>query len=128
MINILIAEDNRTTYTILKNYINKYFLTEEDVDFTVDIAHNGQIALDMVQKKTYDILFLDIVMPKVDGFEFLDFLKSYDIKYPYICVTTALWEDNYEDILTKKGASSWVIKPYNKKTIFIELDKFFKNK
>ena len=125
MVKILIVEDNRTTFTILESYIKKYFATKMAIDFTVDVALNGKDGLDMIQKEVYDILFLDIVMPKVDGFEFLDYIKSHNITAPYICVTTALWEDNYEELFSNKGASSWVLKPYNKQTIFEQLDKFF---
>jgi len=40
----------------------------EDVGFVVDIANNGQEALDMVQASSYDLVFMDLQMPVMDGY------------------------------------------------------------
>ena len=44
--------------------------------YDVEGADGGRAALDMVDKKDYDFIFLDIKMPDVDGFEVLDYVKT----------------------------------------------------
>ena len=58
--HILLVEDNE---------INQEVATEllRDAGFTVDVANNGQIALDMVQTAIYDLVFMDMQMPVMDG-------------------------------------------------------------
>ena len=57
---ILLVEDNE---------INQQVATEllQDAGFVVDVASNGQIAVDMVQTASYDLVFMDMQMPVMDG-------------------------------------------------------------
>lgn len=54
---ILIAEDNRINQIVVKNMLHQLGYRD------IDIAKNGKEAVEMVQKKTYDLLFMDIHMP-----------------------------------------------------------------
>lgn len=48
----------------------------EDSEFTCDTCENGKIAIEKIQTTQYDLIITDIMMPEVDGFEFLEFLRS----------------------------------------------------
>lgn len=73
MSNILLVEDDammREAFTIILN------LRDE---FTVAAAENGSAALDLCKQNTYDVILLDIMMPVMDGIEFL---RQYRTLFP----------------------------------------------
>jgi|SRR3989339_712589 len=55
--------------------------------FDVATAHNGESALDFLTKNQVDIVLLDIIMPKLDGFGFLDALRRKGISVPIIVLS-----------------------------------------
>ena len=79
-ISILVAEDNlinqKVARTIFKN-----------VGFEIDIAKNGLEVLDMMKKKHYDAIFMDIMMPEMDGYQATTELRANGHKLPIIAMT-----------------------------------------
>ncbi|MBN1182857.1 MAG: response regulator [Bacteroidales bacterium] len=79
-ISILVAEDNlinqKVARTIFKN-----------VGFDIDIAKNGFEVVDMMKKKHYDVIFMDIMMPEMDGYQATTELRSMGHKLPIIAMT-----------------------------------------
>ncbi len=66
-------------------------LLQDDKDLeTLDIAESGETALEMLRESSYDILFLDIEMPGLNGFELLEHLRPG--KIPYVIFVTAYEE------------------------------------
>lgn len=61
---ILIVDDEDMIREVIKEY-------SEDVGYQTDEAEDGKIALEKINKNTYDLLILDIMMPEVDGFTVL---------------------------------------------------------
>lgn len=99
---ILIAEDEKA----LSKALTLKFTRE---GFTVTVANNGQEALDILDKEKFDVIVLDLVMPKVDGFAVLQKLKDMKNKVPLI-VTSNLSQE--EDMKRAKalGANEFFIK------------------
>ncbi|RLA80326.1 MAG: hypothetical protein DRG78_11205 [Epsilonproteobacteria bacterium] len=128
MINILIVEDEKVASIMLNKYIQKYFAKNDIENFQIDIAENGLEAVSMAQDTSYSMIFLDVVMPKLDGLGVLDNIRieHKNNHQPYVCMTTGLGKE--EDKLTfhQKGASSYAIKPYSRDTIYLMLDKYIK--
>lgn len=46
--------------------------------FECDVCENGRLGIEKVKENTYDLIITDIMMPEVDGYEFLDFLRTLD--------------------------------------------------
>ena len=67
--NVLIVDDNSMNLTLMKNLFKRSKLN-------VDLADSGKKCLELTQKKKYDIIFMDHMMPELDGVETLDLLRS----------------------------------------------------
>jgi CheY-like chemotaxis protein len=65
---VLVADDNEPTCTLLAALLHR--------DFTVDIASDGQEAIDRLRNRQYAAILIDLRMPRTDGFAALDFLKQ----------------------------------------------------
>jgi DNA-binding response OmpR family regulator len=104
MNRILIADDNEDIVNILKKFAEK-----ENLD--ADVAFDGQQALDMFDKNDYDLILLDIMMPKKDGYEVCKTIRKTSM-VPIIMIT-AKGED-YEKIMgLDLGADDYIVKPFS---------------
>ena len=61
-LNTLIVDDNKVNIIVLKKFLS-------DLGILADVAHNGKVALDMSRKNDYHLIFMDIHMPEMDGWE-----------------------------------------------------------
>lgn len=104
MTRILIADDNQDIVDILTRFARKE-------DLKVDAASDGQEALDLFEKKDYDLILLDIMMPKKDGYEVCKTIRKKSM-VPIIMIT-AKGED-YEKIMgLDLGADDYIVKPFS---------------
>lgn len=109
--NLLIVDDEEPLRELLESE-----LSESD-EFTVDLAADGGEAINRIQAKVYDVVLLDIRMPRVNGIEVLSFVQEYSPTTQVIILT------NYADIKTaiqtiKLGAYDFLAKPYDIEEIF----------
>lgn len=106
--HVLIVEDD----TFLENIYKTKFEME---GFRVTIVDNGGSALEEVKKKKPDIILLDILLPKLDGFAVLDLLKAEkEVKdIPVILLTNLGQKDDVEKGL-EIGAVDYLIKAHFK--------------
>ena len=77
--------------------------------FESETAFDGLDALEVLAKKNFDLIILDLVMPRMDGFEFLAELKSRKINVPVI-VTTNLSQDEDAKRARDLGAIDYFVK------------------
>ena len=96
----------------MSNIYQKKFEME---GFKVSLAENGEVGLDAAKKKKPDIILLDILMPKMDGFAVLKELKKDDsVKdIPVILLTNLGQKDDVEKGL-EMGAVDYLIKAHFK--------------
>ena len=78
--------------------------------YQTDIAANGREALDLLGHNRYDLLLLDIIMPKVNGFAVLEQLKKQGKGKPQIIVTTNLEQDDDRKRALELGAIDYLVK------------------
>lgn len=101
---ILIAEDETELAKGLK------FLLEKN-KFTVDVVHDGEEALNYFQSREYDVVILDIMMPKVNGLEVLRQIREAGSKVPVLMLTAkAEIEDRVAGL--EAGADDYLPKPF----------------
>ena len=122
MINILLIDDIETNVSMLKFVIQSYF-DKKKIEHHIDIAENGLEAVGLFFIKQYDIIFLDIIMPKYDGYGVLKTIRHSDKKVlPYICMVTAVTDENQIELFKENGANSYIIKPFENAIIHQVLD------
>ncbi|WP_020586787.1 sigma-54-dependent transcriptional regulator [Desulfobacter curvatus] len=102
---ILVVDDDRTHRDMLKTLLTKwgYFIEEAD---------DGQVAIDMVETKPYDLILMDIKMIKVSGLVALSEIKKINPAIPVIIMTAFSSVQTAVDAL-KKGAYDYLTKPFD---------------
>ena len=105
-VNILLAEDNYVNQVLFKKILKK-------LNLDCDIANNGEEAIKILQKKKYDILFLDLQMPVLDGKEVLRNIMQNNKTFGkiYIIVLTAEAIEETREICKMLGADDFITKP-----------------
>lgn len=101
---ILAVDDVSMNLIIIKNLLSEYF--------DVRVAKSGELALSILNKVNVDLILLDIEMPEMSGFEFLElFRKKPETKdIPVICVTShAEWSVINKAI--KAGVRDYIVRP-----------------
>jgi len=102
VLNILIVEDEQAISNLI--YVN---LTEEGYKCTC--ALDGRQAADFIEQETYDLILLDIMLPKIDGYELLEFIKP--LRTPVIFITAkGAVDDRIKGL--KLGADDYLTKPF----------------
>ncbi len=109
--NVLIVEDTPFFRTLEKQYF-------ESAGYKVETAIDGVDGLKKLTKKKYDILIVDIIMPRMDGYEFVREVKKNDSlkDIPCIAVTTLTSEESREKA-KKVGFDAYEIKIHKEKLL-----------
>ena len=80
MFRILVVDDDKNTRFLFKTILEK-------ANYTVLAASNGEEALEMMDKEHIDLAVLDVMMPKMDGYEFTKALRTADNNLPILMVS-----------------------------------------
>ena len=104
MQNMLIADDHRQIVSILEEYAKKE-------GFNVICAYDGEDALDKALETTFDIILLDVMMPKLDGFAVCREIRK--ISSVPIIMITARGEDFERIMGLDGGADDYIVKPFS---------------
>lgn len=80
MFNILVVDDDKNTRLLLKAVL-------ENENYNVFTANNGEEALKIMDKEHIDLAVIDIMMPKMDGYEFTETLRENDNNLPILMVS-----------------------------------------
>lgn len=101
---ILVIEDERDLNRIITKHLKKN-------NYSVDSCFDGQEALDFISYSEYDLIITDIMMPNVDGYEFIDKLRANKNNTPVIMLTA---KDTLEDKIVglDSGADDYIVKPF----------------
>ncbi|WP_346876217.1 response regulator transcription factor [Clostridium sp. UBA5712] len=102
MIKILTVEDEKP----ISNLIRINLL---DAGYDCECAFDGEQAIEMIEKNNYDLILLDIMLPKVDGYELFEYIKPLEI--PVIFLTA---KSDVKDMVKglKLGAEDYLTKPF----------------
>lgn len=116
---ILIIDDNKDISDALSLYA-------ESQGITCSVANEGRKGIDLLKKETFDLVLLDIAMPKFSGYDVIDLMKNeeiIDLKKIVVITASSLDESTVKKI-TSLGINSVVRKPISLEQLQELLDKF----
>ncbi len=103
MNDILIVEDEATISNLIKMALEKH-------GYSCETAFDGESAADMIESKRYDLILLDVMLPGINGFELIGYIKDFDT--PVIFITAKSDVDSRVHGLNL-GADDYIIKPFD---------------
>ena len=104
MSKILIADDNKQIVSILSEYA-------KSEGYETDEAYDGEIALNKAISNDYDMILLDVMMPKMDGFAVCREIRK--VSNVPIVMVTARGEDFERIMGLDTGADDYIVKPFS---------------
>ena len=110
---ILLAEDEEQLARVVTMAI-------QSLNYTVDVAHNGQEAVDLAATNAYDAIILDIMMPVKDGITALKEIRARGDR-TYIMMLTAKAEIDDRVLGLDTGADDYLTKPFSLKELLARL-------
>jgi CheY-like chemotaxis protein len=115
---ILVIEDNYLNQKLAKNVLNNF-------DFDVELASNGQIGLEMLKLKSYDLILMDIQMPELDGYQTTKIIRNtLKLSTPIIAMTAHSIVGEKEKCIAV-GMNDFISKPFNPDTLYHKIIKKF---
>ena len=119
-IQILIAEDNLINQEIILGLL-------ENTKMHIDIAQNGQEAINLHQKNNYSLILMDIQMPILDGYEATKVIRKTDPKIPIIAISASAMKEDIEKTL-EVGMNDHLNKPIEVNKLYETLIKYVSSK
>lgn len=120
---LLIAEDNSLNVVLMRNFMKQW-----EVDF--DIAENGFVAYELVQKNDYDLVLMDLQMPEMDGYQATTQIRKLPGKkyadLPIIALTASAMLD-IKDTAFAVGMNDYISKPFNPGDLYSKIAAHRKN-
>ncbi len=108
--SILLVEDNEVNVLVAKTFLNKW-------GATIDVAQNGQEAIDMFNPALHQLVLMDMHMPVMDGYEATRILRDRGVTTPIIALTASLPRE-IEDRIKSIGINDIVVKPFIPSELF----------
>lgn len=102
---VLLVEDNSINVSVATKFLKKWGLE-------VDVAQNGQIAVEMVQKNSYNLVLMDLQMPVMDGFEATKKIRESEKRALPIIALSADALKETKDKVFKYEMNDYVLKPF----------------
>ncbi len=118
MFNVLVVEDDKNLKKLMTTYLKRN-------NYTVFEANNGLQALDIIDKQYIDLVISDVMMPKMDGFELVNELRTSNYEIPIMLITAK------GDISDKKqgfilGADDYMVKPVDMEEMILRVSVLLK--
>lgn len=113
-LNILVAEDNDSNFQLVKKILK---------DNDLDRAITGAEALEKARNNSYDLIFMDMRMPVMDGLEATFLIRQFDENIPIIALTANAFDSDKEAALAV-GCNHFMTKPLKKKELMKLLSDF----
>ncbi|WP_264553820.1 response regulator transcription factor [Flavobacterium sp. N2038] len=115
---ILYTEDDETLAFLTKDNL-------EQNNYEVIHCCDGKLGLEVFKKESFDICILDIMMPKMDGFELASEIRKLDTDIPIIFLSAkTLKEDRIKGL--RLGADDYLVKPFSIEELMLKIEVFLK--
>ncbi len=109
-IRALVTEDNLVNREIMSALL-------EDTGMVLRMAENGNEALELLEKESFDLVFLDIQMPGMDGYTTIEAIRKRGIDIPVIAITAHAMQADRQRCLSA-GMNAYLSKPFKQALLF----------
>jgi DNA-binding response OmpR family regulator len=117
-VKILLVEDDETLRYIVKDNLEQH-------KYEVEVAENGEIALELFKQNHFDLILLDVMLPKIDGFQVAKTIRSSDEHVPIIFLTArSMTEDRITGLTL--GGDDYIPKPFSMEELLLKIKIFLK--
>ena len=99
---ILIVEDEEMIARLIRIGLEK-------AGYSCECVYDGKAAADLLEEKRYDLILLDIMLPEIDGYELLEYVREFEIPVIFITAKYSL-EDKVKGV--RGGADDYITKPF----------------
>ncbi|MCP9201411.1 ATP-binding protein [Gramella sp. GC03-9] len=113
--HILVVEDNKINQMITKKILEKNKVV-------CDVADNGSVAVEKVEKKQFDLILMDIHMPGISGIEATIQIRKFNQDIPIIALTAVTLDDNLDEFYLN-GFNDIIPKPYKTEEFFNKINR-----
>ncbi|MCT7486272.1 response regulator [Aliarcobacter cryaerophilus] len=113
----LIVEDNEINQLVTSQML-------ESIGFDIDIANDGLEAVNMANKSNYDIVFMDLQMPNMDGFEATKKIREFNKNTPIVALSAAVM-DKDKELTSLAGMNNHLAKPLIRSELESILKQYF---
>ena len=117
MKKILVVEDEKDIQNIIKAFL-------ENAEYKVETADDGLDAINLIQNNNYDLILLDIMLPKVDGFTICEMIRK-NSNVPII-ILTALTDEESQLKGFDKLADDYITKPFSMPILLKHIEAIFR--
>ncbi|HTL81284.1 MAG TPA: ATP-binding protein, partial [Bacteroidia bacterium] len=113
-IKVLVVEDIPLNQLLMKTLL-------DDFGFDRDIAANGKIAIEFLQRKSYDLILMDLQMPEMNGFETTTYIRTkLNSRIPIIALTADVTTADLEKCRSV-GMNDYIAKPVDEKLLYTKI-------
>lgn len=115
---ILLVEDDEALGFIVKDNL-------EENDYYVEVAEDGEKALDLFKNGNFDLILLDVMLPRIDGFQVAENIRKTDEQIPIIFLTArSMTEDKIMGLTL--GGDDYIPKPFSMEELLLKIKIFLK--
>ncbi len=117
MFRILVADDDKNTRKLMQIVLG-------NAGYEVSLACDGEEALEVLDREHIDLILLDIMMPKMDGYQFMEELRSINEEIPVLMVSAKqLPQDRIKGF--RLGIDDYMTKPVDEEELLLRIQNLF---
>jgi two-component system, OmpR family, copper resistance phosphate regulon response regulator CusR len=116
--NLLVVEDEERLAEVIRKQL-------EEAGYKVEIAHDGYIGKQLVERKKYNLIILDINLPLINGYDLCKEIRKTDNEIPIIMLTALGTPDNKVTGF-EAGADDYIVKPFDFRELLARVNVFLR--
>ena len=103
MIKVLVVDDEFPIANLIKETLDKS-------GYTCTCVYDGESAADAIENEVFDLVLLDVMLPKINGFELIEYIRQYNVPVIFLTAKTDV-RDRVKGL--RLGAEDYIIKPFD---------------